>query len=242
MELYGNINSIFNYYIFHMSLETVGQLEGGSPDVEELKTEDLDYETPDGFTEKATLAVQKPAPEPKPLKYRLLWNETKEQVGEGPYRSAEVTRTSPTRLGQVVSLIDRNRKTLAALGMVASLGLAAKQAKTLYEMHPFASEPAVAKQTPDPAKEILVPYTEIGGLNVPILAENCQGPFAPDCKINLGSGPRKFAGDEPVMPFPLELTMPKDGFLKTEGQPLPGNVGKYHYDPKKSTTPRKSGL
>lgn len=149
------------------------------------------------------LEIAEPKQDPRPLKERLLWNETKEEVGEGPYRSAEVTRTSPTRLGQLVGLIEKNRKMLAAAGMVASLGLAAKEAKTLYDIQPFASTSAVAKPTPtpNPAKEILVPYTVIGGVNVQTSFENCQEPFALDCKINLGGGPRKFAGDTFVIPF-----------------------------------------
>lgn len=203
----------------------------------------LDCGTPDVFTEDATLAAQKPATEQKSLKYRLLWNETMEQVGEGPYRSTEVTHTSPTRLGQVINLIDGNRKTLAALGMVASLGIVAKEAKTLYDMQPFASTSTVAKQNPDPSKEILVPYTTIGGVNVQTSVEDCQGPFAPDCKINLGSGPRNFLNsDDQVDSQKFQLTQPKGVFLKTDGQSLPSNAGRYQYDPRKADTYGKSGL
>lgn len=212
-----------------MSLE-LEKAEAGEP-------MDIDDETAGANTQEAV--AQEPVAvklkqNQRPLKDRLLWKESKIQIGDGAYRSMEATLRVPTMLGFVVDIIERNRKMLAAAGMAASLAVAGEQAKTLYEMHPFESTSPVAKQRPDPAKEILVPYTEIGGLNVPILAENCQGPLAPDCKINLGSGSRKFVGDEPVLPFPLERTVSKDVFLKTEDQSLPGNVGKYHYDPKKA--------
>lgn len=272
MEFYGNINSIFNYYIFHMSLETVGQLEGKSPDVEELESEDLDYETPDGFTQEATLAVPEPGESvdldyetqeavaqesasiklkqgQRPLKDRLLWKESKIRIGDGAYRSMEATLRVPTMLGFVVDIIERNRKMLAAAGMVTSLAAAGEQAKTLYEMHPFESTSPIAKQTPDPAKEILVPYTEIGGVNVQVSPLDCQS-YTERCQINIGSGPRDFypnldADSARLIIHNSQTQNFKQPKFESFGEflkPDAGNVGKYQYDPKKSPTSHKSGL
>lgn len=229
-----------------MPLESM-KPEGKSHEVEESESGYLDSESLEVISHEAALDKTKQAE--RPLKDRLLWKESKIRIGDGAYRSMEATLRVPTMLGFLADIIDKNRKMLSAALMVNSLGLAAEQAKTLYDMHPFESTSPVAKQTQNPAKEILVPYTEIGGLNVQVSPSDCQS-YTERCQINLGSGPRDFYTniDEDSARLiihnsqTLNFKQPKFESFGEFLKPDAGNVGKYQYDPKKSPTSPKSGL
>lgn len=124
---------------------------------------------------------------------RLLWETKQVAVDAGPYRSTVLSHRQPTVVGKLVGFIHNNRKSLAALGMVASVSLAAKNANELVKiMDPVTLTGAnQVKETQDPSTQMLVPYTVIEGVKVEVSASECLNGVVNDCQINIGSGPRK---------------------------------------------------
>ncbi|MCC7197306.1 hypothetical protein IT413_03900 [Candidatus Peregrinibacteria bacterium] len=139
----------------------------------------------------------------RPLRERLLQRQYIEEIGVGPYRSTKLKRTVPTFVGKLVNMVKRNRRAFAAIGMVASVSLAAKQGNELLKVIDLQSSSNVTKPTSNPADQVLVPYAVIGGVNMEVSPANCFGPLASDCQINLGSGPKKLTQITPTsIPLP----------------------------------------
>jgi hypothetical protein len=124
---------------------------------------------------------------------RLLWKTTQIQVDAGPYRSTVLSHKHPTVLGKLVGFIHNNRKSFAALGMAASVGMVAKNAVELTKvMDPITlGNSNISSQTQDPSTQMLVPYTVIAGVKVQVSASDCLNGVVNDCQVNVGSGPRK---------------------------------------------------
>lgn len=135
---------------------------------------------------------------------RLLWETKQVTVDAGPYRSTVLSHKQPTVVGKLIGFIHNNRKSLAALGMVASVSLAAKNVNELVKiMDPITSIGSNRiKDMQDPSTQMLVPYTVIGGVKVEVSASECLNGVVNDCQMNVGSGTRKI---NPAPPSKQEI-------------------------------------
>lgn len=155
----------------------------------ETRDEELAYESFEELGVENTAAEQ--GQDTRPLRERLLQKQYIEEVGVGPYRTTKLKRTVPTFVGKLVNMVNRNRRAFAAIGMVASVSLAAKQGNELLKVIDLRSNSEVTKPTQNPAGQVLVPFAVIGGVNMEVSPSSCFEQAASECQINLGNGSKK---------------------------------------------------